>query len=437
MAVPSSYDPVTFCHWLWFKYQCNEAPPTEFQRLFESIMVRADPKFVRVRPYGRLGDRKCDGLFWHKGEAFQVYSPDLLTQAKVQKKIDEDLDGAVRHWGSQLKRWTFVYNARNGLPPDIPALLAKKEGQYPAVSVKHLSNDGLWEMAREKLSVQQRAEVLGPPVGYEHLFLAPASRSGSARALLRRSWIVIAQDVLSPINLIDAGEALRPGRAFGAPIVLHPDFKASSWRRAAAFQRSLIQQALQRGRDLIPRYATFSLAPIPLVVHLGFCLSERVEVRCFQFDRDRKTWAWPKLSSAPDTKLSVVGLPKRTARSETEAAIVVSLSAMISMSDVEPVVPNVNVRVRVSCRKPDVMWLVAPEQLHQLGIRFRGILASLRRLLPKCRRIHLFYAGPTGGAIVLGQQINPRMNPPVELYQYSRQSSPAYSRALTLTEDLA
>jgi hypothetical protein len=60
---------------------------------------------------------------------------------------------------------------------------------------------------------------------------------------------------------------------------------------------------------------------------------------------------------------------------------------------------------------------------------------GVRERVPRCERIHLFYAGPTGGAIILGQQVNPRMNPPVELYEYSRQWDPRYRRALTLQEE--
>jgi len=70
----------------------------------------------------------------------------------------------------------------------------------------------------------------------------------------------------------------------------------------------------------------------------------------------------------------------------------------------------------------------------RLGQVFRQVLTVIRNKVPKCPRIHLFYAGPTGGCVVIGQQINPRMNPPVEVYEYSRQSIPRYQRALTLEE---
>jgi len=41
---------------------------------------------------------------------------------------------------------------------------------------------------------------------------------------------------------------------------------------------------------------------------------------------------------------------------------------------------------------------------------------------------------PTPVAIALGQAVNPRMDPPVALYEYSRQRSPRYRYALTLEE---
>jgi hypothetical protein len=89
--VPGGYDPFTLNHWLWWKLRCHEATPTEFQALFENVMKRVDAAFVPIRPYGNIGDRKCDGLYFLEGVVFQVYSPDELKQAQVARKIEEDL----------------------------------------------------------------------------------------------------------------------------------------------------------------------------------------------------------------------------------------------------------------------------------------------------------------------------------------------------------
>lgn len=85
MTMPGGYDPVMLNHWLWFKYQCHEGSAEDFQRLFENIIKRAKPEFMQIRPYGNIGDHKCDGLFNADSTIFQIYSPDELKQAQVQK----------------------------------------------------------------------------------------------------------------------------------------------------------------------------------------------------------------------------------------------------------------------------------------------------------------------------------------------------------------
>jgi hypothetical protein len=49
-----------------------------------------------------------------------------------------------------------------------------------------------------------------------------------------------------------------------------------------------------------------------------------------------------------------------------------------------------------------------------------------------CRRIHLFYAGPAAGAVAFGRAYNPRMNAPLELYEYRHGATPSYEPVLTL-----
>jgi hypothetical protein len=190
--VPSGYDPITLNHWLWWKLRCNEGSAEDFQKLFDNVIKRAKPEFMQIRPYGNIGDRKCDGLFFEAGVFHQVYSPDELKQADVQAKIEEDLGGAYDHWKEKgLKKWIFVYNCRRGLPPDIPGTLHAQQQKFPSVKLGHISSDALWEMARG-LSLQQRCEVLGAPLGYEHLFLLPSETSGEAADVIRNGRPVVA-----------------------------------------------------------------------------------------------------------------------------------------------------------------------------------------------------------------------------------------------------
>jgi HEAT repeat protein/energy-coupling factor transporter ATP-binding protein EcfA2 len=230
---PDEYDAITNYHHLKFQNRCLRGSGDDFQQLFEDIMVRARPgEFERVRPYGKFGDRKCDGLIQAEGTIFQVYSPDELKQSEVQKKIDKDLDGAVAHWRDALKTWLFVYNVRRGVPPDILGTLQKKQKQYPNIKIDHLSNDDLWEITRG-LSIEQRNEILGlPPLSTTKTKQTPALPTNSqeyeinwqeicrgmlpieldANPLISGDGVTLGIEDIVPLDLVERKERPKPTR---------------------------------------------------------------------------------------------------------------------------------------------------------------------------------------------------------------------------------
>ena len=432
MNIPSGYDQTKLNYWLWYNYQCHECTSTEFQRMFENIMKRADPKFMQIRPYGKLGDRKADGLFRFGKTVYQVYSPDDFTQEKAVSKIDEDLDGAVEEWGVDLEEWVFVYNARRGLPPDVPKILGEKQKRYPRLSIDSLSKEGLWEIARN-LTNQQLAEVLGNPAGYESSFLPSTTpHQASASASPHDEWVVLIQDVNMPIDVRAVLEALKPDSSYGAPVFISPD--KSSFKLAVEHQRSLIEDLQLKGRHILPaRYAVFSLAPIPLIAHLGFLLTDSVEVKYFKFHIDKRSWKWPVIDQqSEDLNINVSGLPADIFHEPCEIAIRISISSLVWEHEVAEVAPGLPLQVHMYVDRPSLTWIRSEAQVERFTTVFRDVLGDIREKVPRCKGIHLFFAGPAPIVLAAGQQVNPRMNPPVHLYEYSQQTTPRYTYALTL-----
>jgi hypothetical protein len=441
-TIPGGYDPVTLVHWLWWKLRCHEGSPEDFQKLFENVIKRAQPEFMQIRPYGNIGDRKCDGLFFEEGVVFQVYSPDELKQSEVQAKIESDLAGAVEHWANKgLKRWTFVYNCRRGLAPDVPATLKAQQVKYPDIVLDHMSSDALWEKARN-LSVQQRSEILGAPIGYEHLFLLPDGTSGDAIDRIRRGHFVVVHDVMSPINLQAAVSAMAPDVPLGPALHVRPGGAgwsgagADGWKAAAEQQSLIVREAIEKSRDLLPRFAVFSLAPISLAMHLGFLFSDRVEVRAFQYDRDRCQWSWPSNDTDEDVQAETTGIPFEVIEGACEIALRISISARVSEADAKAAAPAALHHVEVRVSDPSTTWLSSGARLRAVTKQLRATLAALRNRFPECSKVHVFAAVPAPVAIVFGQAINPRMDPPIALYEYARQRIPRYRYALTLEEAL-
>jgi len=410
--------------WREFDIRCLRSRGIEFQRFFEDIMTRSRPGFMRVRAYGSVGDWKCDGLFRSDGVFYQVYSPDEIRVKPLVAKIESDLAGAVMAWGDELKEWHFVYNVKNGVAPQVPAVLTRLAAKYPAISLREMSNDALWDVARA-LPAERLAEVLGMPVAPPSLARAPSGRTRT----------MILHEAMMPIDIIKAADAMLPDEPLGAPVKLWPlDEEQQSWELASLFQERLMRKLRELGQT---RLAAFSFAPIPLSVHLGYVMSDRLDAHLFQYHRDsnRLDWIWRE-DAEGDSTMSVTGVPAETIREPIEVVLRLSLSHEVLRHETLDAVGDGRrvLEIDLTVPKPSVLWLQRQEQLRALDHQFREIMQAIDRLVPACPLLHLFYAGPVPGAIRLGQAINPRTAPPIALYQYDRRQTPRHNRVLTLGE---
>jgi hypothetical protein len=172
------------------------------------------------------------------------------------------------------------------------------------------------------------------------------------------------------------------------------------------------------------------------VIHLGFLLSDRVEAQAFQYDRERRSWRWDDdLAAEADLQISTRGIPDGLIEGTGDVVVRVSLSDVVQPRDTKVVAPDALAEIDISVADPDKMWLRSQEQLVRLGREFRRVLKLIGQRVPDAARVHLFVAGPTPACLVIGQAINPRMTPQVELYQFGMQRSPRHQHVLSLTAD--
>jgi hypothetical protein len=226
---------------------------------------------------------------------------------------------------------------------------------------------------------------------------------------------------------------VRPAKPLGPPLYLRRRPADLAWELAAAHQQRLVEEALELSREHLPRFATFGFTPIPLAVHLGYLLSDRVEVTPYQWHRERHSWAWDPTVVEADTEFQVRGIPTIVVEGPVEVVLRVSLSAHITREQTTSVVPAAAVEVDLVVQNPDtVTWLCHPEQIGAFRQTFRDTLARIREQVPGCTRIHLFAAVPMGCAVAAGQAINPRMNAPVQLYEFDLRDDPPYRAVLRL-----
>ena len=134
----------------------------EFQDFFSEIMEKRYPgDFIRVRPWGDVGDRKNDGYLKSERMLFQVYAPNEMKAAKAIAKIQEDFDGALPYWERYFDTWVFVHNSRAGLGPDVTRTILDIDADNTQIQATHW---GYEELRREVFSLSDTdlASLLGP-----------------------------------------------------------------------------------------------------------------------------------------------------------------------------------------------------------------------------------------------------------------------------------
>jgi hypothetical protein len=100
-----------------------------FQDFFSTVMAKAHGSdFVRLRAFGALGDKGCDGYLQSLGHVYQCYGAlngDSGKVAYLIGKMADDFAKALAGVPAIMKEWRMVHNLVDGLP--IEAVLKLKE----------------------------------------------------------------------------------------------------------------------------------------------------------------------------------------------------------------------------------------------------------------------------------------------------------------------
>jgi hypothetical protein len=94
----------------------------EFQDFFSKVMEKAyGSDFIRVRAFGKLGDKGCDGYLQSTGKVFACYGAvngDGGKVAYLVGKMGNDYAKAAKELPSVMKEWAMVHNLVDGLPSE-------------------------------------------------------------------------------------------------------------------------------------------------------------------------------------------------------------------------------------------------------------------------------------------------------------------------------
>lgn len=138
---------------------------TAFQDFFSLVMGQLHgDDFVRVRPFGKLGDKGCDGYLNSSGQVFQCYGAmngETKQVAKLTKKMTDDFGTAAAKLAAIMREWHMVLNLIEGVPTEAIATLKALEAANPKIKFAFIGFEGFAERVF-KLTSQQIGGLLGP-----------------------------------------------------------------------------------------------------------------------------------------------------------------------------------------------------------------------------------------------------------------------------------
>jgi hypothetical protein len=206
--------------------------------------------------------------------------------------------------------------------------------------------------------------------------------------------------------------------------------RAKAWEEAKKTNEILYEKFRKKLSELKADEAeVFPLSPIPLLIHMGFLLTDTIPITVYQYDRENQIWVSERQKSSD--KEDIVVKENITLRDENELAITVNVSGTVRHKDVDEAINNGYDLLEIGIENPNVKGVLYKEDVQIIQKRLKALAENLMQT-NDYSKIHLFYAGPAGLAIEIGRGINPRMWQEVCLYQYEARNQPRYQYTFSL-----
>jgi 5-methylcytosine-specific restriction endonuclease McrA len=176
---------------------------------------------------------------------------------------------------------------------------------------------------------------------------------------------------------------------------------------------NLVRQAIDSGD--VERISVFAIAPIPLLVYLGWHLDDKTPTRIFQKHRDQFVgWSWAGQGDPVEFEVSATD-------SQADAEDVVLTCAVTSEVNTaflpESIADAPRVEIRPVDIAPDPTLISHERSLANFAAQWRAALATAESRYPAARRWHLVASAPVTIAIEAGRAVMRDAHPPVTVYE--------------------
>ena len=246
----------------------------------------------------------------------------------------------------------------------------------------------------------RKVDTLKQRYPHERLLEIKASHEAWVRtALPERGFTHLRWNVLKlqgdfPFDPTTIAEALSPDQEASVEQI-SVSATRDSWASIQESIQTQIHTMIANSDSVASRVAVFPLAPVSACIYLGYLLTNRLNVRGFQYHRDQATWTWPKNPEVLTTP-TVVGSVDSTSPS-AEVFFLFELTAPIDASELLEATGGDRAVYR--CSVPDLStgWLKSKTQLDELARKAREMFEAAAIRYPTFAALAHSLRGPCSG----------------------------------------
>lgn len=196
------------------------------------------------------------------------------------------------------------------------------------------------------------------------------------------------------------------------------DHEMDYWPKATRLISARLQTSLTslRHSEKVDHVSVFAFAPIPLLIHLGRELGDKIAASTYNLHRDPKGWRWPRdarrfkdYSSLPEEAVDA---------SATEVGLLVSVTSNVQREHVRKVLPEPAPLFELRSDAPVPDLLRHPDELTAFARAFQGVMERIHNETPRATRIHLFAGVPVACAVEMGRSLLPKVHAPIQVYDF-------------------
>src|SRR3989344_7049082 len=192
----------------------------------------------------------------------------------------------------------------------------------------------------------------------------------------------------------------------------------SFWKSASVQISNTITRELapKNDGDAPSHFSIFGLAPIPLLIYLGYCLGSGIAADLYLRPHSSSRWYLNDVKTRHQIRIKV---SRSNIKSKSKKiALIISLSGVADPGSITKGWPIYNIFIS----RPNVDSLKSQKDINVFRSVYRQVLAEIRDKYGGKSEVHIFAAVPPAAAILCGREVIHGVDPPLFLYEHGNQN---------------